>query len=106
MKTQVTRKKLMQYYNCVGVGYCALQNLLNYFSPQYYNSGLYGWNFDAYTFGDVAIITGYRNVPNYADYQIVQKYEKMAENLLKQNYEIRRSEAERLLNDFIREVTA
>ena len=106
MKTKVSRKELTRYYNCIGVGYCALQSLLNYFSPQYYNSGVYGWNFDAYTFGDVAIITGYRNVPNFADYQIVQKYEKMAENLQKQNYEIRRSEAERLLNEFIREVTA
>lgn len=105
MKVKVSRKELMKHYNCIGVGYCNLQSLLTYFSPQYYNAGVYGWNFDAYCFGSVAIITGYRNVPNFTSYKVVEKYEKLAEDLLKQNHEIRRPEAERLLNEFIKEAS-
>ena len=30
------------------VGYCDLQNIFRYEEPQYYNSGVYGWNCDVY----------------------------------------------------------
>lgn len=40
-------------------GYCELQSLLNTKSRIGYNKGIYGWNFDAFDFGGVCLITGY-----------------------------------------------
>lgn len=105
MKVKVSRKELTRYYNCIGVGYCDLQSLLNYFSPQYYNCGVYGWNFDAYTFGDAAIITGYRNIPNYADHEISKRYNEMGRELRNLPYDSRQKEAERLISEYIKEVS-
>lgn len=44
----------------VSCGYCELQSLLNMKSRVGYNKGVYGWNFDAFDFGGVGLITGYR----------------------------------------------
>ncbi len=33
-------------------------------SPKYYTRGIYGWNADIYTFGDIALSTGYRPFGN------------------------------------------
>lgn len=32
-------------------------------SPEVYNSGIYGWNYDGYLIGEYWILTGYRNCP-------------------------------------------
>lgn len=37
-----------------------MQSLLNMKSRVRYNKGVYGWNFDAFDFGGVGLITGYR----------------------------------------------
>lgn len=29
----------------------------------FYNAGLYGWNWDAWVCGDIAVLYGYRNFP-------------------------------------------
>lgn len=60
MTKRVTRKYVIESYKVLKVGYCALQTLLAYETPQYYTAGVYGWNADVYVFGDVAICTGYR----------------------------------------------
>ena len=43
----------------VSCGYCELQSLLNIKSRVGYNKGVFGWNFDAFDFGGVCLITGY-----------------------------------------------
>lgn len=62
MKQKITRNNL-KGYNVYYCGYCELQDILQYLEPQAYNSGIYGWNYDAYYFGDAVICTGYRNLP-------------------------------------------
>ena len=62
MSRETTRKWIAENYTCYGTGYCDLQNLLRYQSRDYYTTGVYGWNFDVYTFGDYAITTGYRGM--------------------------------------------
>lgn len=66
-KANVTRKWIASNYTCVSVGYCELQNLLCFQNPQFYTCGVYGWNFDCYTFGDYAITTGYRGMISHVD---------------------------------------
>ena len=61
-KIHVTRKYLKENYICCGVNYCDASYLLHYCSAAFYNSGVYGWNFDAFIFGDYVITTGYRNI--------------------------------------------
>lgn len=48
----------------IEVGYCDLQLFLKHESPKYYTRGIYGWNADIYTFGDIALCTGYRPFGN------------------------------------------
>lgn len=67
MKKHISMKELSRRYeNIFVIPYGAAYELLADRVPAFYNAGVYGWNFDAYTFGadgfsDVVIITGYRN---------------------------------------------
>lgn len=85
MKYATTKKAIMDYYpNVIKVGYCSLQTLLNFRSPDAYTaSRTYGWRADIYeiTF-DTVIVTGYAPFGNIVpDYEIVKKYEEKAEEL-------------------------
>ena len=87
MKFKVTRRELKENYRCVSVGYCDLQYLLRYCSPIAYNSGVYGWNYDVYTFEqystNIAICTGYRNCPGIpVTREIYCKYEEAAKEII------------------------
>lgn len=84
MKYKTTAKELRNYgYNVVSCGYCDLQHLLNYRSPNAYTSGIYGWNFDVYELEHITITTGYRGTVGVRiPYEIIEKYEKMAEKIL------------------------
>ena len=67
MKKLITMKKFEEYaresnVKIYQVGYCQLQQLLSTITPDYYTAGIYGWNNDIYMLGDVAIVTGYRNL--------------------------------------------
>lgn len=53
------------------------ENTLKYFHKLGYNSGVYGWNFDAYEFGYSVLLVGCR-VPSYAKYIDSSKVEKVA----------------------------
>lgn len=62
MNIKLTKTDLRNNFGVVvSCGYCALQSLLNMKSRVGYNKGVYGWNFDAFDFGGVGLITGYRN---------------------------------------------
>lgn len=108
MKMKVTRKEIMNnFVKVVYVPYCEASTLLRYASPIGYNAGVYGWNFDLYAFGNVAVCTGYRNLPgtranNY------REYEKKARKILDRpvqyvdEYKTKvRKPIERLLKEFI-----
>lgn len=61
MNIKLTKTDLKNNFGViVSCGYCALQSLLSIKNRVGYNKGLYGWNFDAFDFGGVGLITGYR----------------------------------------------
>ena len=61
MNIKLTKNDLRNNFGViVSCGYCELQSLLNIKSRVGYNKGVYGWNFDAFDFGGVGLITGYR----------------------------------------------
>ena len=48
-KINVTRKYVCSSFtNIICVPYCGLQDLLRYETPQWFTSGIYGWNADVY----------------------------------------------------------
>lgn len=107
MKFKTTKRDIMANYDkVIKVGYCDLQNLLKYESPFSYTAGVYGWNADIYDFGGVAIVTGYRPFGNiHPDYEIVNRYEKEAENIYNNyRYDDRSGALKDLQKKFIAEV--
>lgn len=112
IKFKTTAKAVREGYpKALAIPYCELQHLLNYKNPIAYNSGTYGWNFDLYIIGNVAITTGYRNlVGDRVDYEVYRKYDKEAALILsyndKRSYEEKVKALDDLLHNFIEEVTA
>lgn len=107
-KAKVTRKWVRDNFNCISVGYCDLQNLLHYVSPDYYTCGVYGWNFDVYTFGDYAITTGYRNMVDNCRHEdfSCSEWDDKAREIIKNHswddYDRTRKEVNSLLEDFLK----
>lgn len=65
------------------LGYCEMSEALRLLDgPRGYSCGVYGWNYDVYDVGGVAVCTGYRDMPG-ADVPrwFVQKWEKRARAL-------------------------
>ena len=85
MKYATTKKDILSNYpNVIKVGYCDLQTLLNFRSPDAYTaSRTYGWRADIYEITpNTVIVTGYAPFGNIVpDYEIVKKYEEKAEEL-------------------------
>lgn len=105
-KAKVTRKWVKDNYWCCSVGYCNLQNLLHYVSADFYTCGVYGWNFDVYTFGDYAITTGYRgmidNIPT--DYHsLIHEYDDKARVILEDMWNKPAEELKKEINDLLNE---
>ena len=108
MKAKTTRKWLARAYTCYGVEYCGLQYLLYFESASFYTCGVYGWNFDCYTFRKYAITTGYRNTIHHVDrdYNLESEYDRKAEKILDSDLssEEKRKQVTELLQDFLRKV--
>lgn len=100
MKCKVTQKQIRaNFYHVISIGYCEAQALLRDFTPFGYGSGVYGWNFDAYDFGGVCIVTGYRPFGDVSpNYNTMQKYEKRAKRLKT------KTARAKLVNKFINEL--
>lgn len=85
MKYETTKKAILSNYpNVIKVGYCYLQTLLKFRSPNAYTaSKTYGWRADVYEITpNTVIVTGYAPFGNIApDYVTVKKYEDKAEKL-------------------------
>ena len=42
-KIKTTRKQLAENFQCIGFGYCSIQNLMKYEKPRFYTCGVYGY---------------------------------------------------------------
>lgn len=108
MKYRTTKRDVNTGYgNIICIGYCRLQALLNYESPVAYTARREGWAADIYEFGNTAIVTGYAPFGNIRpDYEICQKYEKKAGEIpYTLSYEERKEALNKLISEFIEEVT-
>ena len=114
MKFKVTSKALKSGYRCVSAGYCELQYILRDCFPVAYNSGVYGWNYDVYTFErystDIAICTGYWGMPGKNLYTAgisCREWDKKAEEIILK-YQLDdvegKEELEKLLKEFINKI--
>ena len=65
MKTHITKKTLKHYGYTRGYCFHLRHNIMDAYkiSPNYYNAGIYGWNWDVWTFGTLALFNGYRSFP-------------------------------------------
>lgn len=100
MKIRTTRKELRKSaFWSLSVGYCDLQYLLKYEQPFAYVSGTYGWDFDAYLFGDIVVTTGYRGMVGFSiPYDDVAEIEKRAEKIV-YNHDIPYEEKRKALHE-------
>lgn len=112
-KVKISNKKAKELYDVI-IQASDLK-MLHYLDDRniFYNSGVYGWNWDIYDFNGVALINSYRNTPCNIrpSYKIVEKYNKIFDNYLKKyqwteghSWTDTRKKAEKLLTKFIEEV--
>lgn len=84
-KTHTTIKHIKNVWgNVYRCGYCDLQYIMKYEEPQYYNSGVYGWNCDVYCDfkRNIAITTGYRNMTGrLIPSELIKKYSDIAKGI-------------------------
>ena len=106
MKTKTTRKYINAVWkNVYRAGYCDLQYIMHGTDPEYYNTGVYGWNWDAYADykTNAATTSGYRNmtgerVPD----ELIEKYTERAKEVIKRQWtsDNAQTELERIRRDF------
>ena len=109
MKYKTTKKATMKNYDyIISVGYCNLQRMLSCENVSAYTVRREGWGADIYSFGNVAIVTGYSPFGNVkANYDFCERYENEAEAICKATFqwEDRKVQLDNLINKFIAEVT-
>ena len=107
MKLRATKKEFKDS-NVIKVGYCGLQTLLRNENPIAYSAGVHGWACDYYKVGyNTFISTGYAPIGKSVDYDIVEKYEFKAQEIvysLRLDYEKEREALAALLEEFIKAV--
>lgn len=73
MKYRISQKETKENFTRVfKVGYCEIKDIEYFLSPEAYNSGIYGWNYDLFAFGLYAITTGYRPIGEYTDEHFIK----------------------------------
>lgn len=109
MKKQISMTVHNNYNYVFKTGYCNLSKICKHIEPQYYNSGVYGWNCDVYVDNQysVMISTGYRNmrgttIPSH----ILKKYDDIARSIInnKYSYEKECQLLEENYNNFLQEL--
>ena len=106
MKTKTTRKYINAVWkNVYCAGYCDLQYIMRGTGPEYYNTGVYGWNWDAYADykTNAVITTGYRNMTGERDPdELIEKYTERAKEVIKRQWtsDNAQAELERIRRDF------
>ena len=87
MKYKITQKETKQsFVKVFKVRYCEIKSIEYFLSPAAYNSGIYGWNYDLFAFGEYAICTGYRPIGAETDENFVKVINDIA-NDCKRKYE-------------------
>ena len=83
-KMKTTRKQLNRCFSRIfWCGYCDLQYILHNDSPKFYNCGIYGWNYNVYDLGNIAITTGYRGMfGTEIPRELIHKYEAEAKPIV------------------------
>ena len=84
MITKITKKAIMSAYrNVIKVGYCDLQDALIWREPNFYTTGVYGWNADVYVIDhETVIVTGYRPFGNMElPREVIDTLNKCAESI-------------------------
>lgn len=95
MKTKTAMNRIPTEF-IFRTGYCDLQYIFHGVEPQFYNSGVYGWNCDIYTdcaeapngrLYSLAITTGYRNlrgarIPD----SLIDEYTNRAKQIIENRY--------------------
>ena len=83
-------------------GYCDLCYIFMYENPQYYNSGVYGWNCDIYVDykRDIAITTGYRNMRGASiPHELIKKYSDIAKEICNKPFSVPYNEIKAALDE-------
>ncbi len=103
MKQHTTIKNIRKMWNKkFQCGYCDLQYIMRGTEPNYYNSGIYGWNCDVYCdfLRDIAITTGYRNMTGrMIPEELIEKYSNIAEEICKDTWNKPYDEIKKALDD-------
>ena len=99
------------YNHVFKTGYCNLSKIYKHIEPQYYNSGVYGWNCDVYVDNqyNIMVSTGYRNTRGKAiPTDILKKYDTIAVDIIsnKYNYNKECQLLEENYNNFLQELTS
>ena len=108
-KVKVTQREIKEgFKNIIEVGYCEIQHLLSHKNPDYYTSGVYGWNADIYKINNnTVIVTGYRPFGNIRNWNLARKYEEKAYKIdhdWNAAYESRTKKLDNLLRKYIEEI--
>ena len=108
MKFKTTQKAIRANFPVIiSVGYCNLQNLLQFENPVAYTTRVEGWAADIYDCGGgVAIVTGYAPFGKVRPaYDIQRKYDQQAARLedWREPYENRVKARREILKEFIAE---
>lgn len=109
MKVKVTQREIKNgFKNIIDVGYGELQHLLSHKAPDYYTSGVYGWNADIYKINNnTVIVTGYRPFGNIGNWNLAREYEEKAYKIDHDwniTYESRTKKLDNLLKKYIEEI--
>ena len=104
MKTRVIRKYIKNNYDHVLNLGGACINLLRYENPVYYNTGKYGWNWDAYEVNGVILIAGYRNmIGDRVDWDVLHEFDKRAKKIqdldMTDNYYVRATKTREIIDE-------
>lgn len=108
MKTKTTQRATKESYKAViRTGFDYLQDLLSLESPEAYTVRREGLAADIYSFGDVAIVTGYKPFGDFKPkYEVCRKYDSAARKIRAEKpYPVAKEEIRDLIDEFIREVT-
>ena len=106
MAREITVKEIKNTHKRVfSCGACSLYYLLSGIKPYAYNSGVYGWNFDVYSIGSIAIESGYRTSGGVQiPYDLITTYENKARKIANYKHwkdETRKAKINALLDGFI-----
>lgn len=88
-KVKITKKFARDNFPfIIRIGYCNLQFLLYYKSPEYYSVRAEGWACDYYFFEEenILISTGYAPIGISIPWEIIEPYEKRAEKIICEIY--------------------